>query len=52
MVAHACVTQVTVSTEAVEYLFACTVCETDEKEGILLYLDGVTYIPVGVHTAE
>lgn len=52
MVAYDCVTQGTVSTEVVEYLFACTVCAKDEKEGILVCLEGVSYVPTHICTAE
>lgn len=52
MVAYDCVTQGIVSAEVVEYLFACTVCAKGEKEGILVCLEGVPYVPTHIGTAE
>lgn len=40
-VAQDCITQATISTEALEYPFACTTCVKDENEGILVHSDGV-----------
>lgn len=52
MVAHDYMTQVTVSTEAVEYLLAYAISAKDEKAGILVYLDGLMYLPTVMGTAK
>lgn len=39
--AQNCMTQATISTETLEYPFACTTCVKNENQGILVYSDGV-----------